>query len=141
MFQAIQQHTRAPHGYSAIDDVTKSSPELLDEMESFWLAETLKYFYLLFEEENVVSLDEYVLNTEAHPLRRPDASEKILEAEIWKKWVGKKTVDKGKSESKSKTGDKEEEDDDEEPRRKEPLGQKKVSKVDSVKETGGEEES
>ena len=38
-------------------------------MESFWLAETLKYFYLLFEDPEVVSLDDYVLNTEAHPLK------------------------------------------------------------------------
>jgi mannosyl-oligosaccharide alpha-1,2-mannosidase len=43
----------------------------MDSMESFWLAETLKYFYLCFEEWDVVSLDEWVLNTEAHPLRRP----------------------------------------------------------------------
>jgi mannosyl-oligosaccharide alpha-1,2-mannosidase len=31
----------------------------------------LKYFYLLYADIEVVSLDEYVLNTEAHPLRRP----------------------------------------------------------------------
>lgn len=38
-------------------------------MESFWLAETLKYFYLLFEDDpSVVNFDEWVLNTEAHPL-------------------------------------------------------------------------
>jgi len=43
----------------------------MDSMESFWLAETLKYFYLCFEDWNVVSLDEWVLNTEAHPLKRP----------------------------------------------------------------------
>jgi mannosyl-oligosaccharide alpha-1,2-mannosidase len=43
----------------------------MDGMESFWLAETLKYFYLCFEEWDVVSLDEWVLNTEAHPLKRP----------------------------------------------------------------------
>ena len=42
-----------------------------DGMESFWTAETLKYFYLIFAETDVVSLDEYVFNTEAHPLRRP----------------------------------------------------------------------
>ena len=42
-------------------------------MESFWMAETLKYFYLIFSEPSVVSLDEYVLNTEAHPLRRQRA--------------------------------------------------------------------
>jgi len=36
-------------------------PKQVDEMESFWLAETLKYFYLLFSETDVVNLDEYVL--------------------------------------------------------------------------------
>ncbi|KAF2121865.1 glycosyl hydrolase family 47-domain-containing protein [Lophiotrema nucula] len=71
MFLAIQEHTATKFGNSAIDDVTKTSPELLDEMESFWLAETLKYFYLLFADEDVVNLDEWVLNTEAHPFRRP----------------------------------------------------------------------
>lgn len=40
-------------------------------MESFWLAETLKYFYLTFSEADLVSLHDYVLNTEAHPLRWP----------------------------------------------------------------------
>ncbi|KAK6606453.1 Endoplasmic reticulum mannosyl-oligosaccharide 1,2-alpha-mannosidase 2 [Botrytis cinerea] len=44
--------------------------EQVDSMESFWLAETLKYFYLVFSEWDVVSLDEWVLNTEAHPLKR-----------------------------------------------------------------------
>lgn len=71
MFLAIDMHTSAKYGNSAIDDVTKAVPVLNDEMESFWLAETLKYFYLLFETEDVVSLDEWVLNTEAHPFRRP----------------------------------------------------------------------
>ncbi|KAL0260718.1 hypothetical protein SLS55_004408 [Diplodia seriata] len=73
MFKAIQTHCRAEFGYSAIDDITKAAPTLKDEMESFWLAETLKYFYLLFADEDLVSLDEWVLNTEAHPFRRPDA--------------------------------------------------------------------
>ena len=43
---------------------------LVDSMESFWMAETLKYLYLMFSEEDVISLDEWVFNTEAHPLRR-----------------------------------------------------------------------
>lgn len=71
MFEAINTATMTTHGNSAIDDVTKKTPVLNDEMESFWLAETLKYFYLLFAEESVLSLDEWVLNTEAHPFRRP----------------------------------------------------------------------
>ena len=80
MFQAIERQTRAEFGHSAIDDVTKETPSQRDEMESFWLSETLKYFYLLFEDEATVSLDEWVLNTEAHPFRRPA---------IDTKWVGR----------------------------------------------------
>lgn len=71
MFEAINEHTKTAHGNSAIDDVTKTSPNLNDSMESFWLAETLKYFYLLYSEPGVISLDEWVFNTEAHPFRRP----------------------------------------------------------------------
>lgn len=44
-------------------------PGLANKMESFFVAETLKYFYLLFEDDpNVLPLDEWVFNTEAHPL-------------------------------------------------------------------------
>ena len=39
-----------------------------DKMESFFLGETLKYLFLLFGDENIVPLDKYVFNTEAHPL-------------------------------------------------------------------------
>lgn len=39
--------------------------------QSFWTAETLKYFYLIFSPAGLISLDEWVLNTEAHPFRRP----------------------------------------------------------------------
>ena len=61
MFQAIEKNTNATWGGSAISDVTSETPERSDEMESFWLAETLKYFYLLFSEPTLVSLDDYVL--------------------------------------------------------------------------------
>lgn len=71
MFEATIRATRTEIANSAIDDVTSDEPGLRDEMESFWLAETLKYYYLLFSEPDVISLDEWVLNTEAHPLRRP----------------------------------------------------------------------
>lgn len=74
MFRAIEKHTRTDIAYAAIHDVTLKHPEEEqhdDSMESFFTAETLKYFYLIFSEPDVVSLDEFVLNTEAHPLRRP----------------------------------------------------------------------
>lgn len=35
------------------------------------MAETLKYFYLIFSDPDLISLDEYVLNTEAHPFKLP----------------------------------------------------------------------
>ena len=33
----------------------------------FFIAETLKYLYLIFSEDDIISLDKYVFNTEAHP--------------------------------------------------------------------------
>lgn len=50
----------------------------LTRKQSFWFAETLKYLYLTFSDPSLLDLDEFVLNTEAHPLRRagsPGASE------------------------------------------------------------------
>ena len=61
MFEAVHKATVADFGASAIYDVTSETPVTLDEMESFWLAETLKYFYLLFSDPSVISLDDYVL--------------------------------------------------------------------------------
>jgi hypothetical protein len=40
-------------------------------MESFVMAETLKYLFLLFSDDEVLSLDAYVFNTEAHALPIP----------------------------------------------------------------------
>lgn len=71
MFTNIITRCLTDIGHAGIEDVTSSSPTKQDRMESFWMAETLKYFYLIFAEPDVVSLDEYVLNTEAHPLRQP----------------------------------------------------------------------
>jgi mannosyl-oligosaccharide alpha-1,2-mannosidase len=71
MFKAIEKHTRTDIAYAAIVDVTSSNSPKSDRMESFWTAETLKYFFLIFSDPEVVSLDRYVLNTEAHTFRRP----------------------------------------------------------------------
>jgi mannosyl-oligosaccharide alpha-1,2-mannosidase len=72
MFEAIEENTRTPLANSALDDitVTEGKPGQTNSMESFWLGETLKYFYLMFSEPDLISLDEYVFNTEAHPLKR-----------------------------------------------------------------------
>ncbi|KXX78532.1 Endoplasmic reticulum mannosyl-oligosaccharide 1,2-alpha-mannosidase [Madurella mycetomatis] len=73
MWTAIDEATRTERANSAILDVTPrpgAAPSKSDSMESFWLSETLKYFYLLYSEPDLISLDEWVLNTEAHPFRR-----------------------------------------------------------------------
>ncbi|KAL8739221.1 MAG: hypothetical protein Q9181_000112 [Wetmoreana brouardii] len=61
MFKSIQNATHSEFGASAIADVMSDTPYPQDEMESFWLAETLKYLYLLFSEPDYYSLDDYVL--------------------------------------------------------------------------------
>uniref|UniRef100_A0A8C2JTA3 alpha-1,2-Mannosidase n=1 Tax=Cyprinus carpio TaxID=7962 RepID=A0A8C2JTA3_CYPCA len=71
ILQNFNKYTRVPTGgYTSINNVRDpASPSPRDKMESFFLGETLKYFYLLFSEDpNLISLDKYVFNTEAHPL-------------------------------------------------------------------------
>ena len=63
------KHTRTGIANARLGNVMDANPSKEDSMESFWLAETLKYFYLLYSEPRMVSLDDFVLNTEAHPLR------------------------------------------------------------------------
>jgi mannosyl-oligosaccharide alpha-1,2-mannosidase len=71
MFNSIISQTKTEIAYAGLSDCTQEGVPKQDRMESFWLAETLKYFYLIFSELKVISLDDYVLNTEAHALRRP----------------------------------------------------------------------
>lgn len=72
IFENFVKHTKVVGkdgrvSYSTLDDVTTNPPKMADNMELFWLAETLKYLYLLFDDDNKVPLDKYVFNTEAHP--------------------------------------------------------------------------
>jgi len=68
MFDDFVRYCRTESGYAALADVT--SKQQLDEMESFILAETFKYFYLLFAPAGTLEFDKVIFNTEAHPLRR-----------------------------------------------------------------------
>ena len=93
VFEAFERHSRVESGgYVSLENVlanVKDKPSVIDghvdgpsardsdlhprdKMESFWLGETLKYLYLLFENEptgdDLFPLDQFVFNTEAHPL-------------------------------------------------------------------------
>ena len=61
MFTQIEKYTRTEIANAAITDVTAERPRKDNRMESFWLAETLKYFYAIFSEPDVLNLDEFVL--------------------------------------------------------------------------------
>merc|ERR1711948_148000 len=52
MFSALNRHCKTRYGYSAVADVRKNPVRHKDSQESFWLAETLKYFYLIFAPRN-----------------------------------------------------------------------------------------
>jgi len=70
IFTSIEQYCRTDIAYASIDDVGSNQPRQDDRMESFFLAETLKYLYLLMDPETEVDiLKKHVFNTEAHPLR------------------------------------------------------------------------
>lgn len=70
IFQSFEKYTKLESGgYTSISDVTNPlNVKPRDKMESFFLAETLKYFYLLFEDDKSQNFDlrKWVVNTEAH---------------------------------------------------------------------------
>lgn len=67
--EAIEKHCRIPSGgYSGLRNVDSAKPDHDDVQQSFFLAETLKYLYLLFSDDSLIALDQWVFNTEAHPL-------------------------------------------------------------------------
>ena len=68
MFDDFLKYCRADSGYAALADVT--TKQQLNEMESFVLAETFNYFYLLFAPPETLQFDKVIFNTEAHPLKR-----------------------------------------------------------------------
>ncbi|KAG8043386.1 hypothetical protein GUJ93_ZPchr0458g22869 [Zizania palustris] len=67
IFQAFEKNSRIDSGYVGLRDVNTGEKDNM--MQSFFLAETLKYLYLLFSPPSLISFDEWVFNTEAHPLR------------------------------------------------------------------------
>lgn len=85
IIESIDSIAKTKCGYAVIHDVTNH--KLANRMESFFLAETTKYLYLLFDPDNFIHNDGgvgteistnngkcvldtggYVFNTEAHPV-------------------------------------------------------------------------
>jgi len=70
--EALVRRCRTDAGFTVLTDVV--SRQQGDLMPSYFLAETLKYLYLLYAPAETLDLDSaqqpIVLNTEAHPLRK-----------------------------------------------------------------------
>ncbi len=62
-FEDLVRHCKTDAGYAALQNVETKE-------KSFFLAETLKYLYLLFAPPETVDLKKVIFNTEAHPLQR-----------------------------------------------------------------------
>ncbi len=65
---SLKAYCRTDGGYAELKSVI--TKEKSDRMETYFLAETLKYLYLLFASGDSVKLDGIFFNTEAHPLKR-----------------------------------------------------------------------
>jgi mannosidase alpha-like ER degradation enhancer 2 len=68
LFRDFVKHCRTDEGYAALKSVV--TKEKSDSMQSFLLAETFKYFYLLFAPPRTLDFNRVIFNTEAHPIRR-----------------------------------------------------------------------
>lgn len=68
LLEDLVTYCRTEDGYTVLKSV--ETKEKGDLMPSYFLAETLKYLYLLFAPEKTLDLDRMVFNTEAHPLRK-----------------------------------------------------------------------
>lgn len=81
IFQSIEAHCKVSlsggrYAYAPVRNVNNRRVKHFQTgfdhylvMHSFFLSETLKYLYLIFSDSSLMSIDEYVFNTEAHPFR------------------------------------------------------------------------
>eukprot|EP01128_Nolandella_sp_AFSM9_P007487 TRINITY_DN4116_c0_g1_i1.p1 TRINITY_DN4116_c0_g1~~TRINITY_DN4116_c0_g1_i1.p1 ORF type:complete len:811 (-),score=100.07 TRINITY_DN4116_c0_g1_i1:47-2479(-) len=65
LLQSLEKF-RTQCGFAALSHVETHRTE--ERMDSYFLSETLKYLYLLFDEDNFLHQGNYVFTTEGHPL-------------------------------------------------------------------------
>jgi mannosyl-oligosaccharide alpha-1,2-mannosidase len=70
-FRNLERHCRVDGGgYAGLKNVYDPSKDRLDDMPSYFIAETLKYLLLIFGPDDFISLNDFVFTTEAHPIRK-----------------------------------------------------------------------
>ncbi|KAG2198979.1 hypothetical protein INT47_013163 [Mucor saturninus] len=79
IYESIEKWCKTKSAYASIRNVERKREDgdeedeefnQIDSMETFLFAETFKYLYLLFSPPDVISLDKFIFNTEAHPFLR-----------------------------------------------------------------------
>lgn len=65
---SLEKYCETDDGFAAL--VSVETKQKRDDMESFFLAETLKYLYLLYAPRSTLDLNKVIFNTEAHPMQR-----------------------------------------------------------------------
>ncbi len=67
-YEDTKNYCRTESAYSHIGNVVTMKKD--DQMETFFIAENMKYFYLTFSQHPIINLEDYVFNTEAHPFKK-----------------------------------------------------------------------
>ncbi|KAJ7573880.1 glycoside hydrolase family 47 protein [Mycena floridula] len=78
--ESFNEYLYTANGYVGLEDVNNVESGKIDDEESFWFAEVLKYLFLTFDDPEHISLDKYVFNTEAHPFIAPPANKSYAPA-------------------------------------------------------------
>ena len=67
-YEDVKKFCRTDVAYCHIENVNTMKQK--DEMETFFIAENMKYFYLTFSNDKTINIRDYVFNTEAHPFKK-----------------------------------------------------------------------
>ncbi|MBZ0179766.1 MAG: glycoside hydrolase family 47 protein [Melioribacteraceae bacterium] len=67
-YESLIKYCKADEGFAHLESVITKKQS--DNMESFFLAETLKYLYLIFAPEETLDFNSVIFNTEAHPFKK-----------------------------------------------------------------------
>jgi len=72
---SFKKYLKAPAGYAGLLDVNNPSAGQIDDTESFWYAEVLKYLFLTFDDPERFSINDYIFNTEGQLFKAPAAKD------------------------------------------------------------------
>ncbi|KAL5522646.1 hypothetical protein ACEPAG_8664 [Sanghuangporus baumii] len=66
---SLEKFCQVNNAFAGINDVRETNSGFIDDTESFFFAEVMKYLFLTFDDPDHISLDNFVFNTEGQPFR------------------------------------------------------------------------